>query len=151
MKSKSKLLPKPKPNRRAGIHMRGHRGHPVVCKALIRYLRWLRANFEFPIRVPVYLFPNEMITKRDGSECSASFVAPFDRKAEPFIRIATGDYDMLRRARGRDNALAAYLGSLSHEVIHYRQWIETGNLWEEGVIKKAYAMVDRYALTVDHP
>jgi hypothetical protein len=35
--------------------------------------------------------------------------------------------------------------------MHYRQWIETGRSWEQGVIIKAKRLVDRYAQTVDHP
>ena len=84
-------------------------------------------------------------------KASASFFAPRDRRVEPYIRIATGDYHDLLAACGRDNALAAYLNSLAHEVIHYQQWIATGETTERGVVRRAAKMVDRYALTVDHP
>ena len=119
--------------------------------ALVRYARWLRKQYEFPIRVPVYLSPRYEIVTIDGERCSASFFAPWDRNVEPFIRIATGDYPELKRELGRDNALGAYLCSLSHEVVHYRQWVETGEVFERGVIARADAMVSRYAKTVDRP
>lgn len=138
-------------NLRTGLHIRGHRGHPEVRAALIRYAKWLRQNYEFPIRVPAYLLPGEFVTTMHGNRCSASFFAPWDRTVEPYIRVATGDYLQLLESQGRDNALAAFLHSLSHEVIHYRQWVETGEIWEKGVVRKARSMVDRYALTVDHP
>ena len=51
----------------------------------------------------------------------------------------------------RDNALAAFLNSVAHEVVHYQQWIETGQITERGVVARAGNMVDRYALTTDHP
>jgi hypothetical protein len=86
-----------------------------------------------------------------GRLVSASIFLPWSRRVEPYIKVATGDYDELRRASGRDNALAAFLCSLSHEVVHYRQWIETGRSWEQGVITKATRLVERYARTVDHP
>jgi hypothetical protein len=138
-------------NLRTGLHIRGHRGHPEVRAALIRYAKWLRQNYEFPIRVPAYLLPSEFVTTMHSNRSSASFFAPWDRTVEPYIRVATGDYPQLFKSEGRDNALAAFLHSLSHEVIHYRQWVETGEVWEEGVVRMARSMVDRYALTVDHP
>jgi hypothetical protein len=122
-----------------------------VRGALIRYARWLRQNYEFPIRVPVYLLREENFKTIANEVVVASFFAPFDRSVEPFIKIATGDYTSLKQKRGRDNALAAYIISLSHEVIHYRQWIETGKTHERGVVEKALAMLRRYELTVDRP
>jgi hypothetical protein len=83
---------------------------------------------------------------------SASCFAPWSKKYEPYIRIATGDYREYRAERGnRDDALAGYLVSLAHEVVHYRQWIETDEVWERGVAAKASKIVRRYALTVDRP
>ena len=103
------------------------------------------------MRVPVYLFPSDHIITMYGQKASASFFGPFDRSEEPFIRISTGDYPALRRERGRDNALAAMIHSLSHELIHYWQWLETGRAWEAGVGRKSGRMVDEYAKTTAHP
>ena len=139
--------------KRSGLRVHGSRGNPDVCAALIRFAKWLRDNYEFPIRVPVYLGPRETITSLQGEEVAASFFAPFDRNIEPYIRIATGDYSESKEKDGRDNALASFLASLAHEVIHYQQWISGGHaaLSEHGVSRKARRVVDRYALTVDHP
>ena len=86
-----------------------------------------------------------------GARVSASFFAPFDRRVEPFIRIATGDYPHLKRKLGRDRALAAFLQSLAHELVHYQQWVATGETSERGVVSRARRIVKRYALTTDHP
>jgi hypothetical protein len=136
---------------RRGLRIRGGRGNAVVRRALVRYARWLRTQFEFPIRCPVYLLPGEHVVTMHGQRCSASFFAPWDRTVEPYIRIPTGDYAQLRREGNRDDALAAYLASLSHEVLHYRQWVETGEVWERGVVVRARTLVQRYALGTDHP
>lgn len=136
--------------RRTGIRIRGHRGHPDVRDALIRYAQWLRREYDFPIRVPVYLQPGEYIIA-DGKQCSAAFFAPFNRNQEPFIRIATGDYSLLQRAEGRDNALASFIVSMSHEVVHYLQWLDTGDCWERGVARRAVSMLRRYEKTVERP
>ncbi len=92
---------------RTGLRIRGARGHPRVRAAIIRFARWLRREYEFPIRVPVYLFPSERIVTIHGEIVCASFFAPWNRRVEPYIRIATGDYAQLRNERGRDDALAA--------------------------------------------
>jgi hypothetical protein len=101
--------------------------------------------------VPVYLFPSEQIITMHGERVSASFFAPNDRNEEPFIRIATGDYGQLRKERGRDNALAAFLHSFAHELVHYQQWVATGVVSERGVVRRATRIVERYALLTDHP
>lgn len=144
-------MSKTRVGQRRGLRIRGQRGPEEVRGACIRFAKWLRANYEFPVLVPVYLLPGAHLTTIDGDKASASFFAPWDRRVEPYIRIATGDYHDLLDACGRDNALAAYLSSLAHEVIHYQQWIATGETTERGVIRIAAKMVDRYALTVDHP
>src|SRR6187399_141877 len=101
---------------RSGLRICGGRVHREVREALIRYARWLRLRYEFPVRVPVYPQPTNMLRTRDGRSCSATFFAPFDRNVEPYIRIATGDYADAKRKLGRVNALAGILRSLSHEL-----------------------------------
>ncbi len=86
-----------------------------------------------------------------GDRVSASFFAPYDRREEPFIRIATGDYTQLRKELGRDNALASLLHSFAHELVHYQQWVATGELSERGVVLRARNIVDRYAASTDRP
>jgi hypothetical protein len=140
-----------KNNPRQGLRIRGHNGHPVVRRAYIRFAKWLRTQYEFPIRVPVYLFPSDYIIDMNGQKISASFFAPFSRNEEPFIRIATGDYISLRKELGRDNALAAFLCSFAHEVIHYQQWITTGNTWERGVYKMATGIIRKYEKYTTRP
>jgi hypothetical protein len=120
---------------------------------LNQYARWLRKSYAFPIRVPVYLFPSRTIITQEGLHVSASFFAPFERDVEPLIRIATGDYPGLKRLWGRNDALAACIMSLSHEVVHYFQWIEGGEpaVSERGVRAKARSMLRRYAAEVKRP
>jgi len=137
--------------RRTGLRVRGARAHPELRGAIIRFARWLRTQYEFPVRVPVYLLAGDQVLTMHGHKCSASFFAPWSKKDEPYIRIAAGDYEEYRAEHGRDNALAAYLGSFAHEVVHYLQWIRTNEISERGVAVKASKMVRRYALTVDHP
>lgn len=131
--------------RRTGLRIRGERGDPEVRSALVSFARWLRSRHEFPIRLPVYLHPGEHVTTGTGERVSASFFAPWDRSVEPFIRIATGEYRRLKRRMDRDNALASHVLSLAHEVVHYFQWVTTGEIREQGVPNQAGALLRRYA------
>lgn len=136
---------------RSGIRIRGERGHPEVRAAFLRFAQWLRREYEFPVRVPVYLFPGAQIVTVHGDRVGASFFAPYDRHEEPRIRIATGDFEQLRKERGRDDALAVFLHSFAHELVHYQQWIEGKELSERGVVRRADGIVARYAMTREHP
>jgi hypothetical protein len=86
-----------------------------------------------------------------GDYCTASFFAPFNRMDEPYIRIATGDYEQLRATAGRNDALAAFICSLAHEVVHYQQWVAGEPVRERGVAVKARSILRRYSATVDEP
>ena len=111
----------------------------------------MRKSYEFPIRVPAYLSPHDKIRTANGDLVSASFFAPWDRTEEPYIRIATGDFPELRRELGRDDALASIINSFAHEVVHYHQWVESGETWERGVGVRATAILRRYSSEVDRP
>lgn len=136
---------------RTGLRIRGQRGHPCVHEALKRFARWLRKEYTFPIRVPVYLNQHRRFVTIEGEEVTASFFAPYDLNTEPYIRIATGDYNELVAQSGQNDALAAYIISLAHEIIHYQQWIKDGSTSEEGIEEDAVAILQRYAQTVDEP
>ncbi len=114
-----------KSNGRAGLRIRGARGHPVVRAAAIRFAAWLRIYYDFPVRLPVYLSPNQRLVTRDGEVVTASFFAPWEPTVEPYIRVATGDFSDLRKLHGRDDALAAFLNSIAHEIVHYQQWVDS--------------------------
>ncbi len=68
-----------------------------------------------------------------------------------FAKWLGRNYEDEKIKRGRDNALASYLVSLAHEIIHYEQWLKNNEFYERGVAVKASNIVDKYASTVDHP
>jgi hypothetical protein len=126
--------------------------HPEVKRACLEFAKWLRLNFEFPIRVRVYLKRNYQIKSRYTKEMvSATFLAPFDKTEEPHIRISTGDYIELFDKLGQDSALGAILGSIAHELGHYYQWIDDIDLDEDGADNNREYMLDLYRETRKHP
>lgn len=95
------------------------------------------------------------IKAKNGELVSATFFGPFDKMTEPYIRVATGDYEEMLIQKGKDDALAAILGSIAHELTHYFQWINDIQLTEIGEERqaKAYAgfILDEYKETREHP
>src|SRR5438046_3178704 len=72
----------PRRSLRSGLRIRGHRGHPAVRAAFLRYASWLRTEIEFPLRVPVYLLPGKRVRTVDGQFASASIFLPWSRGAQ---------------------------------------------------------------------
>jgi hypothetical protein len=99
----------------------------------------------------VYLLPGDTFRTVDGEEVVASFFAPWDRKSEPYIRLATGDYPFLKAAHGRDDALASILASFARQVVRYQHWVETGNLSARGIGRRASSIMRKYESSTDHP
>jgi hypothetical protein len=70
---------------------------------------------------------------------------------EPYIRVATGDYNASKRKYGRDNALAAILCSVAHEIVHYEQWIQGRETSEQEAVRRAQRILRSYSKAVLHP
>jgi hypothetical protein len=136
---------------RTGLRICGQRGDPEVKEALLRFARWVRTQYEFPVRLPVYLRPELALTSLSGNTCVSTFFRPDDLKVEPYIRIATGDYVDEKSMRGRDNALLAYLNSLAFQLVNYFDWIEERERSSRQVRRQADKLIDSYADCVDHP
>lgn len=126
-----------------------------VRRACIEFGHWLRREFCFPLRVTIYFKSDPFIKAYDGEDVSATFFEPFSKNREPYIRIATGDYHKMLKEWGKDNALAAILGSIAHELTHYFQWLNNVNLTDSGSEKQASyyrkKILAEYSQTREHP
>lgn len=155
MQKWQKELP-PYETMRHGLRLRCQRGtDPEVVRACKEFAAWLRTEYQFPLRIVVYIKAAEQIKARDGEMVSATILLPYDKQLEPFAKVSTGTYiDMVQR-RGKDNALAAILRAIAHELTHYFQWINNLQLTEIGTERQAtqYAdyILDEYAETREHP
>ena len=106
---------------REGLRLRSEQGvHPEVRQASINFCKWLRTQISFPIRVVIYLKKGYEIQNSTTKEwVSATFFGLYDKEVEPYIRIATGDYEELIEKRGKNDALYAMLESIAHELTHF--------------------------------
>jgi hypothetical protein len=131
---------------RSGLRIRCDQEiYPLVKKACINFAFWLRLNMEFPIRVVVYIKKDYQIKTMHTKELVYStFLGPYDKSLEPYIRVASGDYQELTSERGEENAIAAILISVARQIIHYQQWIEDREFNEQEAEEEAEKLVDDY-------
>ena len=128
---------------------------PEVKRAIKACAAWLRSEYVFPKRVRVYVKADRRIKARNGERVCGTFFRPADRCAEPYIRIAAGDYLELLDEMGKDNALASILLTFMHEMTHYFQWLNDLDLTLTGEERQAtnYSrkLLNLYATTREHP
>ena len=94
---------------------------PEVKSAIKQFVNWLRKNYEFPMRVRVYVKKEYMLKARDGELVRDLFFWPYDRNVEPYIKISVGDYRTLLNQMGRDDALSTLLFAFARQLTHYYQ------------------------------
>ena len=144
-----------------GVHRKGLRVicepnvNPEVNRACKEFVAWLRKQYLFPKRVRLYIKASIRIKSIYGDRVCGTFFRPSDRDCEPYIRIATGDYEDLLKECGMDEALAAILWTIAHELTHYFQWLNDIQLTLIGEERQAtiYAnqILKDYAEIRDHP
>jgi hypothetical protein len=142
-------------NCRSGLRLKFDKYVHIEVKIAIKeYCNWLRKIYCFPIRVPVYVKQKEKIKSMAGEMVSATFFGPYDKYVEPYIRVAAGDYNELLKERGKDNALAAILRSITHELTHYFQWLndfeQTYRSEEWQATYYSGCIIDAYVETKEH-
>lgn len=137
---------------RTGLRVRVESGTiPEVRSAILNFAKWLRLNYDFPIRLPIYVKKAKQIKSMSGEMVFGTFFAPYDKTIEPYIRLATGDYWDDRYEWGRDEALASILHTLAHEIVHYQQWLKDKDLDCRNSRLRATKMLKAYANTREHP
>lgn len=143
-------------NRRSGLRLRINSNvDSDVRIACLKFAKWLRLEYEFPLRVPIYIKGSVYLSAKDGEKCVGLFFEPSDYSQEPYITIAAGDYEQRKKTVGRDDALAGILSTIIHELTHYFQWINGLDLTDIGRERQAtmYSrrILDEYASTCEHP
>ena len=73
-----------------------------IKRSCTEFCKWLRKQYYFPIRVPIYFKKSEFIISESGEKFSAIFFEPFDRHNEPYIRIATGYFNEIKQGTCHD-------------------------------------------------
>lgn len=113
----------------------------VFCK---EFVKWLRKEFYFPVKVNIYVKENYRIKAKDGEFVVGTFWRPdgFEQNNMPYVRIATGDYQELVDQRGKEEAMWSILGTLAHELTHYFQYVNQLELTSIGEERQATVYAD---------
>ena len=76
---------------RDGLRIRIHpQVHPFLRREVHTFVRWLRANYPFPIRVNVYIPNTKKIRANDGDLCYGRCFVPDDPDDSITIDVAGG-------------------------------------------------------------
>ena len=131
-------IPKDAPEFRSGLRLRFDRDvSPEVRRGCLAFAKWLREYYAFPVRVPVYGKAAERVRAMDAEMVYGTCFCPERLDVEPYIKVATGTYAELCRSDGKDDALAAILYTLAHELTHYFQWLNQLELTPAGAERQA--------------
>jgi len=95
----------------------------------IKYCRWLRKKYIFPIRCNIH-FEYHPYYRDSGKKSGNSNAIFYYQKSDnlsnvsryPKIRIAVSEFEKLVKTFPEDNILFHYLHLISHELTHYFQW-----------------------------
>ncbi|MDO5554063.1 MAG: hypothetical protein Q4G68_09905 [Planctomycetia bacterium] len=139
-------------NSQGGLRIHASRGNKKVKPFLFKFVKWLRKEYSFPHRVNVYLSPNPYIISRlTGERCVSTTWIPGDLELhDPYIRLATGNYPILLKKVDKNSARANILHALASALTSYWQWIETGDMDEKGMSRKATAILRKYERVVKY-
>ena len=148
------VLPRENAERRSGLRLRFERNiDPELRRGCLEFAGWLREQYEFPMRIPVYVKAAKRLRAMDGELVYGTCFCPERMDVEPFIRIAAGNYPEQCVQDGAEAALAAVLHTLAHELTHYFQWLNQLKLTPQGAERQAnrYAeeIVGRYMEAVE--
>ena len=123
---------------RYGLRLRFDKGISTSLRnECLRFAAWLRQEYEFPIRIPIYFKNKKCLKCVDGNSAYGTWFLPDTYRKEPYIRIAVGDYDDLCCKWGEKDAILSVLRTIAHELTHYYQWINGVRLTEKDEERQA--------------
>jgi len=138
---------------RRGVRVIIRHGVPDdVRVAVHKFISWIRKRNEFPVRFPIYIKSVKVLIAKDGDETGSIFFEPFDRKEEPYLSIAVGDYeDWLDKLGNKNDALCTILNSVAYGIACYERWIEGAKLTEAYTERRKREIMEEYMESVDSP
>ena len=117
---------------RNGLRLHYDKGINDTLKLFFKsFISWLRHNYNFPVRINIYIKNKYNIKAKDGELVSATFFGPYNKLEEPYIKISVGDYYDIANSKDVYCALCSEIASAAHELTHYYQWLNNMDLSEK--------------------
>ncbi len=114
-----------------------------VRKTVVSFAKWLRYEYEFPVKVVVYLSPEKYLY--NDKHCSSVFFRPVDKTTEPYIVVATGDYQrMCYEGYSQVDALCNILNTIVKRVLDYQNWYFEHGWSDKAISTKSTPIVVDY-------
>ena len=93
---------------------------PELREFYLRFSKWLRGRYVFPVHLTVYVLNQEKIRLRDGTLKYGSF--RFYPTRSPRIKVPSKVEAALLEECSLAEVYVMILSSLVHELTHYFQW-----------------------------
>ncbi len=104
-----------------GISFRYEAGiDPALRELYIRFAKWLRKTYVFPVHVRVSVLNRERVRLKNGADAYGSF--RWYPRRPPNIRIPSKIEPHLYAQFSMEELYEQVLSSLVHELTHYYQW-----------------------------
>ncbi len=112
------------------LHIHPHI-HPFIRREVLLFGKWLRLNYQFPIRVHIHIPNARRVLSHDGDLCYGICFIPVDPNESISVYIA-GGYKDIGELQNLQNFTWTTLGTLAHELGHYFQYINQIELTTRG-------------------
>lgn len=109
---------------------------PEVCQGCKKFIKWLKDEYSFPVRIVIHLKDTQDINTRQG-RVKTVFYENEQGKNTSGIYVAVGDYSIMAEERGENEALLELYRRISYEITHYFQWINHLRLTDIGKERQA--------------
>ena len=109
-------------SRSQGVSLHFEKGiEPEFRTLCIRFARWMRKKYSFPVHLHIYIKDCERIRLLNGRYAYGGFRYYVNRP--PYIRIPARIESHLKNEYDTLEIYYMILGSLVHELTHYFQWV----------------------------
>lgn len=134
-----------KKNHRTGLRLRVEsRVDGEVREACKKFVKFLRQEYFFPVRVVIYVKNTSEIVMENGSKVKSIFrKIQKDDGGEPHICIAAGNYADLCEKQGKDPVLSDIVKGIARQLTYYFQWVNDVHLTPIGEKRQAGRYAER--------
>ena len=94
----------------------------ALKRKYIRFAKWLRKTYIFPVRLHVYILNAETVALKNGQSVYGKIC--WYPKRTPAIKVPSAIDKALLREYTMDEIYEQILSSLVHELSHYYQWVK---------------------------
>ncbi|WP_270790203.1 hypothetical protein [Enterococcus diestrammenae] len=122
-----------------------------VGKEVKQYIDWINSTMSFPKNVTIDITGSSYVYNSITTEkVAGTFFGPYSNSTlVPYIKIATGDFFQAVDKYGIDKAKLDLYNILSHEIVHFIQWLDDAPYDEAQAESQAEKISDCYFIFLE--